>query len=237
MGSENITLCCCNSRAFVEKNKVLAVASSLRSKGYRVNLVDDLCRMVADEPEKMKEIAQGTIMACHPRAVISHLNQLGIVAGKIIDIRNNKAEDILASYNITDEEGAISEVHEKTLRELEALPVFEGSDAWYPVIDKTLCTNCGKCHDFCLFGVYTVENQQVLVSQPHLCKNNCPACARMCPSRAIIFPKYEKSPINGGTEMEEEFTEEDKEAMYQKRLQYRLQQNRNRFSMLKKTNK
>ena len=56
----------------------------------------------------------------------------------------------------------------------------------------------------------------------------------MCPSLAIIFPKYEKSPINGGTEIEEVFSEEDKQAMYQKRLQYRLQQNRTRFSLLKK---
>ena len=37
----------------------------------------------------------------------------------------------------------------------------------------------------------------VQVAQPHKCKTGCPACARVCPYAAIIFPKYDKSPING----------------------------------------
>ena len=29
------------------------------------------------------------------------------------------------------------------------------------------------------------------------CKTNCPACSRVCPEAAIIFPKYASGPING----------------------------------------
>jgi ferredoxin len=34
---------------------------------------------------------------------------------------------------------------------------------WYPVIDYSRCTNCMECIDFCLFGVYGVDNQDVIL--------------------------------------------------------------------------
>ncbi|WP_430809523.1 MULTISPECIES: ATP-binding protein [unclassified Carboxylicivirga] len=216
----------------MDKKKLLRVAATLRSNGYRVDIKDDLCRLVVDDPNQIIKAKEGTIIACHTRAVNNHLNWLGITPGSIIEARESSADEILSKFGL--EGDAPSPTTDDLIKELEALPVCKDQDAWYPVIDKTKCTECGKCHDFCLFGVYTVENKQVKVTNPHNCKNNCPACARMCPSQAIIFPKYDKSPINGGTEIEEIFTEEVKAEMYQKRLQYRLQQNRNRFSMLKK---
>jgi hypothetical protein len=44
--------------------------------------------------------------------------------------------------------------------------------------------------------VYTTEDG-VRVAKPDACKTNCPACARMCPRAAIIFPYYPTGPING----------------------------------------
>jgi NAD-dependent dihydropyrimidine dehydrogenase PreA subunit len=69
---------------------------------------------------------------------------------------------------------------------------------WFPVIDYDLCKNCKQCFNFCLFGVYELTEQgKVQVKNPANCKTNCPACARMCPNSAIMFPKYTDSPING----------------------------------------
>ncbi|MGQ1788055.1 ATP-binding protein [Saccharicrinis sp. GN24d3] len=234
MYSKDVTICACTSRTFMDKNKVAEIAATLKGNGYQVKITEDLCRLVADNPDQTKDAAKGTIIACHRRVVNNQMNWLGIAPGPIVEARKTSSNDVIALFEITKQN--TEEAKAEMLKEIEALPVHEGKDAWYPVIDKSKCTDCGKCHDFCLFGVYTVINKQVKVTKPHNCKNNCPACARMCPSQAIIFPKYEKSPINGGTEIEEVFSEEDKAAMYQKRLQYRLQQNRNRFSMLKKDN-
>ena len=87
---------------------------------------------------------------------------------------------------------------EEVIRQsVSSFPVKIGVDAWYPTLDKERCTDCGKCHDFCLFGVYTIEDGVVTVKQPQNCKNNCrlvPGCARI---KRLYFPN-EKSPINGG---------------------------------------
>ncbi|MBM3822458.1 MAG: ferredoxin family protein [Verrucomicrobia bacterium] len=69
---------------------------------------------------------------------------------------------------------------------------------WFPVIDYDRCTNCMQCLSFCLFGVYGVDEQQKIQAQNlDQCKTNCPACSRVCPEAAIMFPKYKSGPING----------------------------------------
>ncbi len=69
---------------------------------------------------------------------------------------------------------------------------------WFPVIDYDRCTNCMQCLSFCLFDVYGVdEDQKIQVRNNDNCKTNCPACSRVCPEAAIMFPKYKAGPING----------------------------------------
>ncbi len=69
---------------------------------------------------------------------------------------------------------------------------------WFPVIDYDRCTNCMQCLSFCLFGVYGVdEEKHIQVQNNDNCKTNCPACSRVCPEAAIMFPKYKAGPING----------------------------------------
>ncbi|MDG2385005.1 MAG: ferredoxin family protein [Pirellulaceae bacterium] len=69
---------------------------------------------------------------------------------------------------------------------------------WYPVIDFSRCTNCMECIDFCLFGVYGVDQQEtILVEQPDNCRKGCPACSRVCPENAIIFPQHKTPAIAG----------------------------------------
>jgi NAD-dependent dihydropyrimidine dehydrogenase PreA subunit len=70
---------------------------------------------------------------------------------------------------------------------------------WFPVIDPARCTNCMQCLSFCLFDVYGVSADHTLrVENPANCKVNCPACSRVCPDVAIMFPKYHAGPIDGG---------------------------------------
>jgi Pyruvate/2-oxoacid:ferredoxin oxidoreductase delta subunit len=73
-----------------------------------------------------------------------------------------------------------------------------GWKPWFPVIDFSRCTNCMQCLTFCLFDVYGVSaERQIRVQNPSNCKTDCPACSRVCPEVAILFPKYKTGPING----------------------------------------
>lgn len=69
---------------------------------------------------------------------------------------------------------------------------------WYPVIDYSRCTNCLECLDFCLFGVYGVDSlDRIVTENQDQCKKGCPACSRVCPQQAIIFPEYKSAAIAG----------------------------------------
>lgn len=69
---------------------------------------------------------------------------------------------------------------------------------WFPVIDFNRCTNCMQCLSFCLFDVYGVTaDGKITVQNESNCKTDCPACSRVCPEVAILFPKYKAGPING----------------------------------------
>jgi len=73
-----------------------------------------------------------------------------------------------------------------------------GWKPWFPVIDFDRCTNCMQCLSFCLFDVYGVSaGGKITVQNQSNCKTDCPACSRVCPEVAILFPKYKSGPING----------------------------------------
>ncbi|NIP84908.1 MAG: ferredoxin family protein [Planctomycetales bacterium] len=73
---------------------------------------------------------------------------------------------------------------------------------WYPVIDFSRCTNCLECIDFCLFGVYGIDSvDTILVEQPDNCRKGCPACSRVCPENAIMFPQHKTPAIAGSDDV------------------------------------
>jgi len=70
---------------------------------------------------------------------------------------------------------------------------------WYPVVDEGRCTHCGSCHQFCLFGVYALDGEgRVCIVHPDQCKPGCPACSRICPQGALMFPLYDRDEAIAG---------------------------------------
>lgn len=93
--------------------------------------------------------------------------------------------------------GAVVEAAERLIGETGSVKAGTWKP-WFPVIDYGRCTNCMQCLSFCLFDVYGVSNEgRIQVRNQDNCKTECPACSRVCPEVAIMFPKYRHSPING----------------------------------------
>lgn len=236
--NNRVTICACASRLLMDKERLVQTAIALKSKGYEVEIVPDLCRMAMLEADETREVAVSVVVACYPRAVRALFDTVGMQPRQVIDIRNNDTQHVLEELGESPTwSSETAQGEEEFRRQIESFATETGRDAWYPVLDKERCCDCGKCHDFCLFGVYTIEGAKVKVREPQSCKNNCPACARMCPTKAIIFPKYEKSPINGGLEDEEQALSVDPNAAYAQSLRERLAQRRAGITFLRREKK
>jgi NAD-dependent dihydropyrimidine dehydrogenase PreA subunit len=140
----------------------------LRESGEPLEAVADLCEQVAHG--KFTATAPLKVYACHPRAVKHLLASAGIAPQHV------EAVDLRAPTTAT----------------------ATTPGAWFPVIDFDRCTHCLQCLSFCLFGVFAAKDGRIRVTQPDNCKPNCPACARVCPEAAIIFPKHPEPIIHGG---------------------------------------
>lgn len=149
--TERLVICTCRWRKFISQEKLSELVAHAEAEGREVEYVDDLCELIEKGDEaEVSRLAKGTIAACHKRAVRSLLLWRGVEVKELIDLREGAGD------------------------------TGPGDDAWYPVIDKDRCTECGKCFDFCPFGVYEMVDDRVRVMNPANCKNNCPACARNC---------------------------------------------------------
>jgi len=59
---------------------------------------------------------------------------------------------------------------------------------WYPVIDYSLCTECGTCVAKCSHGVYdTSKAPTPNVINPVGCDDHCHGCGNRCPVGAITY--------------------------------------------------
>lgn len=196
--NNRLTICTCRWRHIIPQKQVEAFVEQARAEEREVVIVDDLCELVEHGDEaELAALSGATIAACHERAVKSLLCWRGVEVKEVVNLRKGVADP------------------------------GPGNDAWFPVIDKDRCTECGKCFDFCPFGVYEMVDDRIKVVHPTQCKNNCPACARNCPSEAIIFPKYGRSPINGGVEQEEMAVRVDHSSLYSDAIRARLIERRN----------
>jgi Pyruvate/2-oxoacid:ferredoxin oxidoreductase delta subunit len=170
------------------------LAATLSRSGHHILLTPDLYHL-ADDKDAWSRIAAADVPVVvlgwlHPRAMEWLLHRRGIACDgwQFINLSTvGSASDLVSQ--IPEAEGT------GTVESLSA----EAGPRWYPVVDLSRCTNCGHCLQFCLFGVYELDaDDQVRVTQPDSCKAGCPACSRICPSSAIMFPLYHQDPAIAG---------------------------------------
>lgn len=192
-----LLVCACAGSDCLSDEKRQAILGALPpgTEG-RVEWVPDLCRIAARDPERLqdwtKEEEAVTVVACYPRTVHALFEWAGVENARekidVLNLRTQDSDEVLKKAGL--EPGAGDE-RTVAVQEDDWVP-------WYPVIDPDRCVDCKQCMNFCLFGVYGEDEEgRVDVVEPESCKTNCPACARICPQAAIIFPKYPHSPING----------------------------------------
>lgn len=179
-------LCSCSQRGLIPSDSVNTTRDKLTSQGWQVTVIPDLCEMAIKDSDTLRDLASAPnflVTACRSRAARWLLHQAGISRPvsqiQFQDIRPQPSSPLTSANP--------SSVNDSS-------PSWP---AWFPVIDYDRCTGCRQCVSFCAFGVYSISGKTVNVTAPSNCKDNCPACARICPALAIMFPKVTDTPING----------------------------------------
>ena len=195
--NKTVIYCHCGYYQLVPDAKKTELLDLLSKSSVKLHAVNDLCYLAARKSPLLKKWSACkdlTIIACYARSIKWLFRFAGAClfdeSTTVINARTTEPNKIISM--VTDSK-SVSTSH----REVK-LEKTDGWVPWFPVIDYDRCQNCAQCMNFCLFGVYALSpGGKVVVEKPENCKTNCPACARMCPQTAIIFPKYDKSPING----------------------------------------
>lgn len=225
-GRHTILFCRCVHRELTPRARVDALLTRLQQAGLPVVVVDDLCgTCTATPPAQLPIPADGalTVLACYPRAVRWLLHRAGLAVTpaslSVLNLRTQDDNAVLAALlpgvtahldlpgGRSSRDAGVTSMSPPMSQGLAgARPSTPSRDTdapspcwipWFPVIDYDRCVHCRQCVSFCAFGVYADDGGTVAVTQPRNCKDNCPACARICPQQAIIFPKVPDTPING----------------------------------------
>ncbi len=202
-------LCTCAHYDIIPAAAKGRILSGLSQAGLIIEMVDDLCALAAQRDPRLQSWAQLpalAIVACFPRAIrwLFHAAGAPSLNGpiRLFNMRTQTPEEIIREL-MKDDGSSMIEGQSVPSAASTNHPssIIDDPSAWvpwFPVIDYDRCRSCKQCLNFCLFGVYELSEQgRVEVRKPAGCKTNCPACARMCPQQAIIFPKYREAPING----------------------------------------
>ena len=207
MSTSTVLFCQCKYAQVIPGDVKEAALKVLTDSGQPFEVVDDLCELSARRDPAMRRMAASAplkIAACFPRAVKWLFHAAGTPlkeeSTEIVNLRASNpqdAADVLSRTVVTPNVPPGKVVREDGPKpELASTP--GNWKPWFPVIDYDRCTNCMQCLSFCLFGVYGVDDdKRIQVQNQDNCKTNCPACSRVCPEAAIMFPKYKACPING----------------------------------------
>jgi NAD-dependent dihydropyrimidine dehydrogenase PreA subunit len=184
-----------------------ALPEALASTSLPIHATADLCGLAAAGAPRLRELAAAgplLILACAPRAVRALLRAAGVDAAtaarvEVADRVALAAEELAAAVDrFLAAAGTPPTAPPGARSELPA-PDPAGWTPWFPVLDAERCTGCNQCAEFCLFGVYEAgaDGAPPRVAAPRRCKTGCPACARLCPAGAVLFPKHESPSIRG----------------------------------------
>jgi Pyruvate/2-oxoacid:ferredoxin oxidoreductase delta subunit len=235
MRGKTIVFCRCDSE--ISNNEELAeLSQSLRQISANIIFLDDLCGLAVTDKDRVKTLfnfpgQQFLVIACFARAVKLLIEYAGAGANfenfSFVNIRQTSNNEV-----VTIVQNFLSESAEnKNVTELRNTTEWK---SWFPVIDYNKCTSCGQCSEFCLFSVYQNKEGRVEVINPQNCKINCPACARICPSEAIIFPKFKDGGHISGDETSK--TPDEKDISEKESLMQLLEKRKeNRRSIIKET--
>ncbi len=180
-----------NSASKIPPALHFSIISTLLDRGYRVTRRGDAADDVTPPPED-KVFVLGEFSSGVPELPTSYSG------AEILDIDGLDSAAVLEQVEQR-RAGLDRSMNQPPASLDKASPNTQQSwKPWFPVLDYDRCTNCMQCLSFCLFDVYGVDDdQQIEVRNPDKCKTNCPACSRVCPEVAIMFPKYKGGPING----------------------------------------
>ena len=200
-----VLVCCCEQAKAVPSETVNEIIEKLaQTDAFELVVVPDLCELAARRDPRLAQWAARPvrIAACSSRAVrwlFAAGNAPLAPDVSLVNLRSTSAEEsveILLKPSMDSNAATGSTV--TPYSNTDSLPA--DWPAWFPVIDYDHCTQCMQCLGFCLFGVYGLSaSNRIEVTHPSQCKNNCPACARVCPQQAIIFPKHSDASINGAS--------------------------------------
>lgn len=192
----SIVFCQCKNARLIGEEVLQTAAEAAKGASGKVYVIDDLCALAEKQDPSFKQWAAEddlTIMACFPRAVASLFVHAGAELPEFATLLN-----LRVAQGVDEVNGMMPPSQDSTAETINLNATDPKWEPWFPLIAYDRCKNCKQCLNFCLFGVYALADEgQVRVAQPRKCKTGCPACARVCPFAAIIFPKYDKSPING----------------------------------------
>lgn len=168
-----------------------------------------------DQGYSVKRVTQGGNGMAHASSPLQNrLLVLGNFAGNAPNIEDAAGQVDLEARDISEMDAAAVLALVEQFRDDQPMnqPPAAGGKSWkpwFPVIDYDRCTNCMQCLSFCLFDVYGIDDEQkIQVQNQDNCKTNCPACSRVCPEVAIMFPKYSSGPINGAPVSEKDVNRE-----------------------------